>query len=46
MPFDFGKFDIVEEAWPAGEIDRAHALAASGEGWLEQHEPSEGKVER
>jgi radical SAM protein with 4Fe4S-binding SPASM domain len=35
MPFDYGKFEIVEEAWPAGELDRALSLAKTGEGWLE-----------
>jgi radical SAM protein with 4Fe4S-binding SPASM domain len=38
MPFDYGTFEIVEEAWPANEIDRARALAASGEGWLDENE--------
>jgi radical SAM protein with 4Fe4S-binding SPASM domain len=35
VPFDYGKFEIVEEAWPAGELERARALAQTGEGWLE-----------
>ncbi|MGD0679286.1 MAG: radical SAM protein, partial [Polyangiaceae bacterium] len=33
-PFDFGRFEIVEESWPAGEIEQARALARSGEGRL------------
>lgn len=33
-PFDHGLFDIVEEDWPADEIDRARRLAETGEGWL------------
>jgi MoaA/NifB/PqqE/SkfB family radical SAM enzyme len=36
MPFDYGKFEIVEEAWPAGELERAQALAKTGDGWLER----------
>jgi radical SAM protein with 4Fe4S-binding SPASM domain len=35
MPFDFGHYEIVEEPWPDGEIEAAHALAASGEGRLQ-----------
>jgi radical SAM protein with 4Fe4S-binding SPASM domain len=34
MPFDYGRYEIVEEAWPSGELERARALAESGEGWL------------
>jgi radical SAM protein with 4Fe4S-binding SPASM domain len=34
MPFDYGRWEIVEEAWPAGELDRARALATGEEGWL------------
>jgi radical SAM protein with 4Fe4S-binding SPASM domain len=35
LPFDHATFEIVEEAWPAATIDRARALAATGEGWLD-----------
>jgi hypothetical protein len=31
MPFDFGRFEIVEEAWPAAELARARALASGSE---------------
>ena len=34
MPFDYGKFEIVEEAWPAGERERAQELARTGGGVL------------
>jgi radical SAM protein with 4Fe4S-binding SPASM domain len=34
MPFDYGRYEIVEEAWPPDELERARALAQSGEGWL------------
>jgi radical SAM protein with 4Fe4S-binding SPASM domain len=34
MPFDYGKFEIVEEAWPAGELERAQELARTGDGVL------------
>jgi hypothetical protein len=35
MPFDHGKFEIVEEAWPAGELERARELATTGNGVLQ-----------
>jgi radical SAM protein with 4Fe4S-binding SPASM domain len=34
-PFDYGRYEIVEEPWPAGELERARALALTGEGWLD-----------
>jgi radical SAM protein with 4Fe4S-binding SPASM domain len=34
VPFDHGRYEIVEEAWPPGELERARALAQTGEGWL------------
>jgi radical SAM protein with 4Fe4S-binding SPASM domain len=33
-PFDYGRFDLVVEDWPAAELERARAVAESGEGWL------------
>jgi radical SAM protein with 4Fe4S-binding SPASM domain len=33
-PFDYGRFEIVEEPWPSGELERARELAATGVGWL------------
>ncbi len=33
-PFDHGLFDIIEEDWPADELERAQRLAETGEGWL------------
>jgi radical SAM protein with 4Fe4S-binding SPASM domain len=34
VPFDYGRYAIVEEAWPPAELEAARALAESGEGWL------------
>jgi radical SAM protein with 4Fe4S-binding SPASM domain len=34
LPFDYGRYEIVEEEWPEGELEAARALARSGEGWL------------
>ena len=34
LPFDHGKFEIVLEDWPAGELETARKLAETGEGWL------------
>jgi radical SAM protein with 4Fe4S-binding SPASM domain len=34
LPFDFGRYAIVEEDWAAGEIEAARMVAATGEGWL------------
>jgi hypothetical protein len=39
VPFDHGKFEIVEEDWPAGELERAQDLARTGEGWLLRPSP-------
>jgi hypothetical protein len=33
-PFDYGRYAIVEEPWPEGEIEAARALALHGEGQL------------
>jgi radical SAM protein with 4Fe4S-binding SPASM domain len=33
-PFDHGLFEIVEEAWPAAELERARAVADGREEWL------------
>jgi radical SAM protein with 4Fe4S-binding SPASM domain len=33
-PFDYAQYDIVEEAWPEGELARARELAADGVGFL------------
>ena len=32
--FDIAPFDLVEETWPAGELDRARAVARGDEWWL------------
>ncbi len=34
-PFDHGRFEIVEEPWPEGELDVARELARTGQGWLQ-----------
>ncbi len=33
-PFDFGKFEIVLEDWPADELERAKEVVRTGEGWI------------
>jgi radical SAM protein with 4Fe4S-binding SPASM domain len=33
-PFDFGKFDIVVEDWPADELERAKEVVRTGQGWI------------
>lgn len=33
-PFDYGRYEIVEEAWPAGELEQAQAIARTGCGLL------------
>jgi hypothetical protein len=33
-PFDHGRFEVIEEAWPARELERARAIAAGSEKWL------------
>ena len=33
-PFDYGRFEIIEEPFPEGELDRARELARTGEGFL------------
>jgi radical SAM protein with 4Fe4S-binding SPASM domain len=37
-PFDYGRFELIEEDWPADELAAARALAASGEGFLSASE--------
>lgn len=39
-PFDFAKFEIVEEPWPENELQRARELAETGEGWLDRPAPA------
>jgi radical SAM protein with 4Fe4S-binding SPASM domain len=34
LPFDHGRFEIVEEDWPGAEIERARAVANGTETWL------------
>jgi radical SAM protein with 4Fe4S-binding SPASM domain len=34
VPFDHGRFEIIEEDWPAEELARARAVAAGTENWL------------
>lgn len=34
-PFDNGRFEIVVENWPKDELERARALAESGEGFID-----------
>lgn len=36
VPFDHGRFEIIEEDWPAEEIERARAVAKGTEEWLLQ----------
>jgi radical SAM protein with 4Fe4S-binding SPASM domain len=33
--FDYGRFEIVEEDWPAAELERAHEVAAGHAEWLQ-----------
>ena len=33
-PFDHGRFEILEEEWPAADLARARAVAAGTEEWL------------
>jgi radical SAM protein with 4Fe4S-binding SPASM domain len=35
QPFDHGRFEVVVEDWPPEELERARALASTGEGWLD-----------
>ena len=34
LPFEHGRFEIVEEDWPADELARAHAVVEGRERWL------------
>ncbi|NUP09873.1 MAG: radical SAM protein [Polyangiaceae bacterium] len=36
LPFDFGRFECIEEPWPSDELDRARELARTGEGFLNE----------
>jgi radical SAM protein with 4Fe4S-binding SPASM domain len=42
-PFDLGRFDLIEEEWPASMIDRARDVAAGREHWLLEDPSSEGR---
>ncbi len=33
-PFDFGRFEIVEEDWPSDELAQAHLVAQGQAHWL------------
>jgi len=33
-PFDFARFEIVEEAWPDDLLEKARKLESTGEGWI------------
>jgi radical SAM protein with 4Fe4S-binding SPASM domain len=33
-PFDHGRFEVVEESWPVGELERALAVVDGRERWL------------
>jgi radical SAM protein with 4Fe4S-binding SPASM domain len=33
-PFDHGRFEVIEEPWPAAELERARKVAAGEEDWL------------
>jgi radical SAM protein with 4Fe4S-binding SPASM domain len=33
-PFDYGRFECIEEPWPESELARARELAATGQGFL------------
>ena len=34
LPFDHGEYRLIEEDWPADLLERARAVADSGEGWI------------
>ncbi len=40
QPFDHGRFEIVEEAWPLAELGRALAVARGDEPWLLEPAPA------
>jgi radical SAM protein with 4Fe4S-binding SPASM domain len=46
QPFDYGRFELIEESWPADELEAARRLAASGEGFLPASEPREYEAPR
>lgn len=33
-PFDHGRFELIEEVWPAAELERAQRIVAGTEQWL------------
>jgi hypothetical protein len=33
-PFEHGRFELIEEAWPERERERAEAIVARSEEWL------------
>jgi radical SAM protein with 4Fe4S-binding SPASM domain len=35
-PFEHGLFEVIEEDWPASELERARAVAAGSEEWLDE----------
>jgi radical SAM protein with 4Fe4S-binding SPASM domain len=39
-PFDYGRFEIVLEDWPASELARAERVVAGAEPWLVNPEPA------
>lgn len=43
-PFDFGRFELIEEDWPSGELERAQKLAETGEGFLHTSAATEPEV--
>ena len=43
-PFDFGRFDLIEEDWPADELAAAQRLAETGEGFLPVSAATEPEV--
>jgi len=40
LPFDYARYRLVEEPWPAGSLATARALAETGEGWLSPAPPA------
>lgn len=35
LPFDYGRFDVLVEPWPASELPRVREVVASGEGFFD-----------
>lgn len=46
VPFDHGRFEIVEEAWPPEELDCARAVAAGSFPWLLDPVETDSAAER